>query len=136
MQQKESTKPTKPPQSNDLPIDKGVKFKMRRHCTKRTPRHGERRDEIAPGLRAIPAGRKAVVAFTVDAEAGEVDVPAVTHAGADWISRSKALGRECTSRAFGDPFCVKRPVSEERMARPTPFEPKKPQWGLLDGFGV
>ena len=26
---------------------------------------------------------------------------------------------------FGDPFCVKRPVSEGRMARPTPFETKR-----------
>ena len=29
------------------------------------PHKGSRRDEIAPGLRAIPAGRKAVIAFTV-----------------------------------------------------------------------
>ena len=28
-------------------------------------------------------------------------------------------------RPFGDPFCVKRPVSEGRMARPTPFETKR-----------
>ncbi|WP_299613994.1 type II toxin-antitoxin system RelE/ParE family toxin [uncultured Tateyamaria sp.] len=57
------------------------------------PHKGSCRDEIAPGLRAIPAGRKAVVAFTVDDEAREVHVHAVTYAGADWITRSKARGR-------------------------------------------
>lgn len=56
--------------------------------------HGDsRRDEIAPGLRAIPAGRKAVIAFTVDDDAREVHIHAVTYAGADWITRSKARGR-------------------------------------------
>lgn len=53
------------------------------------PHKGSRRDEIAPGLRAIPAGRKAVVAFTVDDDAREVYIHAVTYAGADWIMRSK-----------------------------------------------
>ena len=36
---------------------------------KATPHKGSLRDEIAPGLRAIPAGRKAVVAFVVDDDA-------------------------------------------------------------------
>lgn len=57
------------------------------------PHKGSLRDEIAPGLRAIPAGRKAVVAFTVDDDAREVYIHAVTYAGADWIARSKARGR-------------------------------------------
>ena len=57
------------------------------------PHKGSRRDKIAPGLRAIPAGRKAVVAFTVDDDAREVYIHAVTYAGADWITRSKARGR-------------------------------------------
>lgn len=37
-----------------------------------TPHTGSVRDEIAPGLRAIPAGRKAVIAFSVDDAASEV----------------------------------------------------------------
>jgi len=53
------------------------------------PHKGSRRDEIALGLRAIPAGRKAVVASTVDDQAREVHIHAVTYAGADWITRSK-----------------------------------------------
>jgi plasmid stabilization system protein ParE len=59
------------------------------------PHKGSRRDEIAPGPRAIPAGRKAVVAFTVDDDddAREVHIHAVTYAGADWITRSKSRGR-------------------------------------------
>ena len=48
---------------------------------------------MAPGLRAIPAGRKAVIAFTVDDDAHEVHIHAVTYAGADWITRSKSRGR-------------------------------------------
>ena len=52
-----------------------------------TPHMGSIRDETAPGLRAIPAGRKAVVAFTVDDKAFEVLIHAVTYAGADWVAR-------------------------------------------------
>ena len=55
---------------------------------KATPQKGSLRDEIAPGLRAIPAGRKAVIAFVVDDDAGEVLIYAVTYGGADWATRS------------------------------------------------
>lgn len=58
----------------------------------RLPHKGTIRDEIAPGLRAIPAGRKAVIAFTVDDAAREVLVHAITYAGADWMARSKLRG--------------------------------------------
>ncbi|MCU0732697.1 MAG: type II toxin-antitoxin system RelE/ParE family toxin [Hyphomonas sp.] len=57
-----------------------------------TPHKGSIRDEIAPGLRAIPAGRKAVIAFVVDDEVAEVLIFAVTYGGANWVSRSKARG--------------------------------------------
>ena len=57
------------------------------------PRRGLLRDEMAPGLRAIPAGRRAVVAFTVDDEAGEVFIHAVTYGGADWTARIRSRGR-------------------------------------------
>ena len=58
-----------------------------------TPHKGSLRDEVAPGLRAIPAGRKAVVAFLVDDQAGEVLIYAVTYGGADWIRRTGAHSR-------------------------------------------
>lgn len=60
---------------------------------KETPHKGSLRDEIAPGLRAIPAGRKAVVAFTVDDDTAEVLIYAVTYGGADWTMRSRARSR-------------------------------------------
>ena len=53
---------------------------------KTTPHKGGIRDEIAPGLRAIPAGRKAVIAFVVDDVAKEVLIYAITYGGADWIA--------------------------------------------------
>ena len=56
----------------------------------RTPHKGSIRNEIAPGLRAIPAGRKAVIAFTVDDEAGEILVHAVTYGGSDWVARARS----------------------------------------------
>lgn len=55
---------------------------------KATPHKGSLRDEIAPGLRAIPAGRKAVIAFVVDDDAVEVLIYAVTYGGAEWALRS------------------------------------------------
>ena len=51
---------------------------------------GSIRNEVAPGLRAIPAGRKAVIAFTVDDEAGEILVHAVTYGGTDWMARARS----------------------------------------------
>ena len=55
-----------------------------------TPHKGSIRDEIAPGLRAIPAGRKAVIAFAVDDKAGEILVHAVTYGGTDWMARARS----------------------------------------------
>lgn len=60
---------------------------------KATPHKGSLRDEIAPGLRAIPAGRKAVIAFVVDDDQREVLIYAVTYGGADWAMRSSARSR-------------------------------------------
>jgi plasmid stabilization system protein ParE len=57
-----------------------------------TPHKGSIRDEIASGLRAIPAGRKAVIAFVVDDVAREVLIYAITYGGADWIARMGARG--------------------------------------------
>ena len=58
-----------------------------------TPHKGSLRTEIAPSMRAIPAGRKAVVAFVVDDDAREVLIFAVTYGGADWIKRTSARSR-------------------------------------------
>ena len=58
-----------------------------------TPHKGSLRDEITPSLRAIPAGRKAVIAFVVDDDAAEVLVYAVTYGGADWAMRSRVRTR-------------------------------------------
>ena len=60
---------------------------------KTTPHKGSFRDEIAPGLRAIPAGRKAVIVFVVDDDHREVLIYAVTYGGADWAMRSSARSR-------------------------------------------
>jgi toxin ParE1/3/4 len=58
-----------------------------------TPHKGSLRNEIAPGLRAIPAGRKAVIAFVVDDNTREVLIYAITYGGADWIARTKRRNR-------------------------------------------
>ena len=60
---------------------------------KATPHKGRLRDEIARGIRAIPAARKTVVAFVVDDDAREILIYAVTYGGADWIKRTGALSR-------------------------------------------
>ena len=58
-----------------------------------TPHKGSIRNEIAPGLRAVPAGRKALVVFTVDDAADEVLIHAVTYARADWADHSRSRRR-------------------------------------------
>lgn len=47
------------------------------------PHRGSIRDDIVPGLRAIPAARRAVIAFTVDDAEEEVLVQAVTYSAGD-----------------------------------------------------
>ncbi|RWX77165.1 type II toxin-antitoxin system RelE/ParE family toxin [Neorhizobium lilium] len=54
------------------------------------PKIGSTRDDILPGLRAIPAADKAVLCFTVDDETGVVFIICVSYAGSDWMSRVKA----------------------------------------------
>ncbi|MGF1476987.1 MAG: type II toxin-antitoxin system RelE/ParE family toxin [Geminicoccaceae bacterium] len=50
-----------------------------------TPHIGSIRDEIAPGLRALPAGNRGVVVFTVSDAERCVLVYAVTYGGGDWM---------------------------------------------------
>lgn len=57
-----------------------------------TPRKGSLRDEILPGLRAIPAAGRGVVAFVVDEAAGEVRVLAISYAGSDWLGPVRDRG--------------------------------------------
>lgn len=57
---------------------------------RRLPHIGTQRDHILPGLRAIPAARRAVIAFIVDDDTCEVHVLAITYGGADWIGRAGA----------------------------------------------
>jgi plasmid stabilization system protein ParE len=52
-----------------------------------TPHVGSVRDEFSAGLRAIPAGRKAVVCFTVHDESRTVRIVAFSYAGSDWMSQ-------------------------------------------------
>ncbi len=59
----------------------------------RVPHKGSIRNEIALGLQAIPAGRKAIIAFTVDDTAKEVFIFAVSYGGADWVARTRARSR-------------------------------------------
>ncbi len=54
-----------------------------------TPHIGSIRGEIAPGLRAIPAGRKGVVCFVVDDDAREVRIVAIGYAGREWDLRAR-----------------------------------------------
>lgn len=50
------------------------------------PHIGSIRNEIYPGLRAIPTARKGVIAFVVDDEAMAVYIVSITYAGADWFA--------------------------------------------------
>lgn len=52
-----------------------------------TPKKGSIRSELGSAVRAIPAGRRAVVVFEVDDSAESVFVLAITYGGADWISK-------------------------------------------------
>ncbi len=56
----------------------------------KNPHRGTRRDEVAPGLRAIPAGRRGVIAFGVDERERVVLIYAITYGGADWVGRARA----------------------------------------------
>ena len=48
------------------------------------PHIGARRDDLASGLRIIPAAEKAVICFTVNDETRTVKIVCVTYAGQDW----------------------------------------------------
>ncbi len=49
------------------------------------PFRGTKRDEIHPGLRALPSAKNGVIAFEVNAQTRTVRVLSVTWGGADWM---------------------------------------------------
>ena len=53
------------------------------------PHIGTTRDEIYPGLRAVPAAEKAVICFTINEQTATVHIICISYAGADWGSRVK-----------------------------------------------
>ncbi len=53
------------------------------------PKIGSLRNELSPGLRAIPAVGKATVCFTVDDQNRTVVILCISYAGSDWASRIK-----------------------------------------------
>jgi toxin ParE1/3/4 len=53
------------------------------------PHIGSTRNDLRSDLRAIPAGEKGVVCFTVDDRDQSVFIICVSYAGADWMARVK-----------------------------------------------
>ena len=53
------------------------------------PHIGSIRDEICPGLRAIPTARKGVVCFVVNDERQVVKIVAIAYAGREWMNRAR-----------------------------------------------
>lgn len=51
------------------------------------PWRGTRRDEISPGLRAIPSAGKGVIAFEVREATRTVRILSITWGGSDWLGR-------------------------------------------------
>ena len=49
------------------------------------PHRGSRRDEIFPGLRAIPSAGKGVIAFEINETSRVVRILSITWGGADWM---------------------------------------------------
>ncbi len=70
----------------------------------RLPHKSSRHDGTVPGLRTIPAGRRALIAFTADDDTRKVDIHAITYAGSDWISRSE-VRRYCDRHIFLPSIC-------------------------------
>ncbi|MEQ8294362.1 MAG: type II toxin-antitoxin system RelE/ParE family toxin [Roseovarius sp.] len=57
------------------------------------PHVGTVRDDIHPGLRAIPVARKGVICFAVDDERQEVRIVAIGYAGREWARMVRGRGR-------------------------------------------
>ena len=57
------------------------------------PRRGTKRDEIMPGIRAIPSAGQGVIAFEVREEIRTVRILSITWGGFDWLRRVVARAR-------------------------------------------
>ena len=51
------------------------------------PHIGSVRNELAAGLRAVPAAEKAVISFTIDENRLTVRILCISYAGGDWMGR-------------------------------------------------
>ena len=60
------------------------------------PHRGTRRDEMSPGLRAIPSAGNGVIAFEVNEESRVVRILSITWGGADWM---KAIAQRAGSNS-------------------------------------
>ncbi|AXQ96125.1 type II toxin-antitoxin system RelE/ParE family toxin (plasmid) [Cereibacter azotoformans] len=80
-----------------------------------TPHKSSLRDEIAPGLRALPAGRKAVIVFTVD------DAPREGYHSRPQLCGSRLDGAQQTAKQVG-PWRACRPTNgpSSRACGPAP----------------
>lgn len=54
------------------------------------PHKGSVRDDLFPGLRVIPAGKKGAVCFTVDDKKKTVRIIAIAYAGEEWLRKVEA----------------------------------------------
>lgn len=72
---------------SDIALTKLAQIKASISSLKKTPHIGSLRNDISPGLRAIPAAGKGVIVFTVDDDLKMVRLVSITYAGADWLSR-------------------------------------------------
>lgn len=61
------------------------------NCLTDYPKIGSLRNDLNPGLRAIPAARKATVCFKVDDERRQLIILCISYAGSDWSTRIKDL---------------------------------------------
>lgn len=59
---------------------------------RQVPHIGSIRDDIVPGLRAIPAAGRAVICFVVDDAREEVRILAIGYADSNWATRIKDRG--------------------------------------------
>jgi toxin ParE1/3/4 len=51
------------------------------------PYIGSTRDDLQTGLRAIPAGEKAVISFIINEDTQTVMILCISYAGSDWMSK-------------------------------------------------
>jgi len=58
------------------------------------PRRGTRRDEVSPGLRAIPRAGNGMIAFEVREATRTVRILSIAWGGSDWLGRVPGRARD------------------------------------------